>query len=728
MPFDGSAPRQTRLRPPRDRLALARAERTGALCPEVAMVLTEWTFLDDIPTTPPSPPHTPTRRDDPKERARWREAFTRWYLWHSSLRPKPPSTTSIADALAAAQAAAEPHIQTARDLLDKLRTTGRLAPTDIPVLFDPLAEEKYEALRKKLEHQNRRKLANAERLELLEQEGGFFRSLRSPALMRFVQCLHRPPLLAGGTDKEKIFPPFTKMDGLDLPYVEANKLYRSILRVDIDTHFLSLDDLTQRLANTGVPLPNIVSWFVADTRSEHAADTIPRPHLIWLLDRPVWWKEGHRYAELWQNVLRRLTTALIPLGADPNGMLNPMRLKNPLGIDSGWAVLDDLPWSLADLANALPKDDIAPTPPVLDLDSQSQSVFRRVSTFANTRARELITVADGRHRLEDEVRTLHEDLLRLRHGPLSQKQLEACQRASAKMAAFAWALAERRFPTRTPRRPKGKTAAAKAAAARLQGHSTGGLTRTARYRERLATVLPDAIEACWYNERVPISAKRLSQYVAAKADTLRHHWDIIMDICQRKNIPIRQSTILSHERLRHHYAARRQHTQDKILAYEKGWLAPPERRPPTRKGPISRSRAAALRTRRKTWRVAGLAIGRPRTGDVTLNDLQACIDDIVARAGGANARLGPTHSRTLLRELDIHINSIKAANTPLCASPIQALTRKVFHQRWLDICRTPKTWRQALRHFPRVPQHMLARALIHQTQTTTSQRPNTPSA
>jgi hypothetical protein len=43
-----------------------------------------------------------------------------------------------------------------------------------------------------------------------------------------------------------------------MAYVEGNKIYRSMLRVDVDETFPSIEDLREHILSCGVPLPNIV--------------------------------------------------------------------------------------------------------------------------------------------------------------------------------------------------------------------------------------------------------------------------------------------------------------------------------------------------------------------------------------------------------------------------------------------------------------------------------------
>lgn len=84
-----------------------------------------------------------------------------------------------------------------------------------------------------------------------------------------------------------------------------------------------------------------------------------RPHLIWLIDKAVCFTTAGllRHKALWWRVLRALTWALQEIGADPGGLSNPMRVKNPLcGRWTGTAILEEAPWSLAEMKRGLRLD------------------------------------------------------------------------------------------------------------------------------------------------------------------------------------------------------------------------------------------------------------------------------------------------------------------------------------------------------------------------------------
>jgi hypothetical protein len=255
MPLDGGL--KPFLRAPRDLDKITRAFDTGQICEEVALVLGEWA-LEPPPSQAPRQPLLPSNRWEEKSRAAWRENFARWYLYHTDFRPRPAPRRSLFEAYRKVETKAAKHAATAQGLLASLRTTGLLDHEEIPLGFDPLAESKLDAFRKILERRKVRRTAQRRRLSILDTEGGFFRSLRNVALMRFVQSVHKPDLFRAGWDKAMVLPQPFKIEGLDMAYVEGNKIYRSMLRVDVDETFPSIEDLREHILSCGVPLPNIV--------------------------------------------------------------------------------------------------------------------------------------------------------------------------------------------------------------------------------------------------------------------------------------------------------------------------------------------------------------------------------------------------------------------------------------------------------------------------------------
>ena len=739
MPLDGGL--KPFLRAPGDLGRITRAYDVGQICEEVALVLGEWA-LEPPPSRAPRQPPLPSNRWEEKSRAAWREHFARWYLYHTDLRPRPAPKRSLFDAYRRVEKKAAKHAAIAQDLLASLHGTGLLEQAEIPLSFDPLAETKLESFRKILERRRVRKDAQRRRLSSLDKEGGFFRSLRSVALMRFVQSVHKPDLFRAGWDKAMVVPQPFKIEGLDMAYVEGNKIYRSMLRVDVDETFGSIEDLRERILSCGVPLPNIVSWGLG--QSGDSAEAIPRPHLIWLLDQPVWWQHGSAATSAWKSALNRLTSALAGIGADPGGMLNPMRVKNPLGIGNGWHVFDDVTWRLSELIAGLPGEllpsSTEPSTQELDEtdDKGSQNLFRVVAAHANRRARELRAEDpdNGFDRLKEEVLVLYEDRMRLRDGVLTPKQIEFVRRQSERIAAFGWTLAGRGRPE-TPeedRKRKGQRTPDQLKDSYLNGYvgrSKGGDMKRINNRKRLAQDLPLAIEACWENyNRKPIRVSHLIKFIDSSTKGISKNWDMVMEICNKKNIPY--CTPKDYYTLQANSIAGRHRTLNHIKAVIKDeadwvpWKGNPDFRlrsqdnapkwksstRPSLKGGHERF---VPRAKRRKIRLVGIPLGRPLTGIAELDALQACVDEILARQGGLTSRLAHNWSAQLLRDLNTRLVELKDMAFPRPMSKAQALTLEAHKIMWGRRQMKKHSLGKAIKHFPRVPQHMLLRARERRT-------------
>lgn len=727
MPFDGF---KIKLSGPRSLPSVLRAAEYGQICREAALTFIAWAEEGPSPNAPPPPPSL-SNREDERQRAAWRQRFADWYLWHSTLRENLTPRRPASAALHEGERIAAPHIDAARKMLEKLRRTGHLVQTDIPRGWDPLAEGRLDALRRRLERVKNRKKARHNRLMRLDDEGGFFRSLRSVALMRLVQSIHAPPDMRVGLDKARTFAPEWKIEGLDLPYVEGNKKYRSLLRVDVDESFQSLDALRDAIKAAGVPLPNIVSWMLPTAGDDgDNAEAIRNPHLVWLLEKPVWWQTGNPGRLLWRQTLGRLNDALLGLGADPNGMLNPMRIKNPLCPEAGFAVFDDIPWNLKELLHRLPSDGEAldgAEPRLLDSleeeDGGSQKLFLIAANYANARARELKNDPDGRRKLDAEVLALHEERHRLYHGTLSPAQVQACQRAAARISAFAWALAHRGRPAKPDKPDARRLTPGEREAAVRRGNAVGGLTRAQKFQEKLERELPDAIEAYWTAERREINPSRLSRYIDASIVTLQARWDLVIRIAEQKMIPVKRGYLeVRQEQILAKRERGRRGNHERIEAIEKGHIEVPERRLWPWAPDATRRRPRRSRTTMpKTWpqaqrgehplRVKGLAIGRPKFGDPIVRDLQACVDEIVARMGGHSIRLSYGWSDQVLKDLTSAIKTRRLRYLPETYPREQRFVLEVLNRRWLSASSRPKSLAKAKRAFPRVPIHMLKRAL-----------------
>ncbi len=179
-------------------------------------------------------------------------------------------------------------------------------------------------------------------------------SAAHPILLKFVQSTNRASkgLLTGWT-KAEAAEGDSKLLGLDSAYVSVNSMMRSVLRVDLDADFAGFEAIEVACRSAGIPLPNLIAGY--QRRSDGA---ILHPHLIWLLDAAVTFCGRGRAAPqaLWMRVLRGLTHALASIGADPGGLSNALRVKNPLCPLWARHVATERPYGLAELASAVRLD------------------------------------------------------------------------------------------------------------------------------------------------------------------------------------------------------------------------------------------------------------------------------------------------------------------------------------------------------------------------------------
>ncbi|UVF22778.1 hypothetical protein HPT29_027555 (plasmid) [Microvirga terrae] len=159
------------------------------------------------------------------------------------------------------------------------------------------------------------------------------RSAGLHVLRRFVQLTRRKQHLLVGSDKGRVYHPDSKLLGLDAPYVTLNDVMRGGFRVDLDKTFASWDDLRASLEQ--LPLPCLPHAVVADECPR--TGVVRNPHLWYLLPygSEVWWapddprcrKDIVRFLS---GVIAGICKTLLPLGADPGGLCNPLKGKNPL--------------------------------------------------------------------------------------------------------------------------------------------------------------------------------------------------------------------------------------------------------------------------------------------------------------------------------------------------------------------------------------------------------------
>lgn len=209
-----------------------------------------------------------------------------------------------------------------------------------------------------------------------------------PVLRYFVSKLPRGRRLISGDRKDNVgtAPHGSKLLGCDDPYIEGLKTMRGVIRVEIDRvlPWIAIEAACQA---AGVPPPNLaLGWVGADAAVWH-------PHLIWLLhDSVAFTPRGKpRFKALFNGVLRGLTASLLPYGADPGGISNCMRLKNPLSPLWGRRVFAETPYGLDNLRRhidttaALPEAGVAaPTADHPDnaVAIASNAFFRYLASWA----------------------------------------------------------------------------------------------------------------------------------------------------------------------------------------------------------------------------------------------------------------------------------------------------------------------------------------------------------
>ena len=170
------------------------------------------------------------------------------------------------------------------------------------------------------------------------------RSEQHPVLRCFVSKVRRAPQLLVGDDKASVYVTDSKLLALDAVYVEDNKVCCGVLRIELDS-VVTPDAIEAECRAKSVPLPNIiVGW--------RDADGFRHPHLIWLLhdSLPLVGRPNRRFLILYQRVLCGLTKGLLSIGADPGGLFNSHRHKNPLSPLWDVTIMAEQPYDLGIIA------------------------------------------------------------------------------------------------------------------------------------------------------------------------------------------------------------------------------------------------------------------------------------------------------------------------------------------------------------------------------------------
>jgi hypothetical protein len=148
-----------------------------------------------------------------------------------------------------------------------------------------------------------------------------------PLLRLFVASTPRASRLQTGDTKARVDRVGQKLLALDSPYVVTSRTMGRVLRVELDRAFAGgFAELADAITACSVPLPNLAVGYL------DPAGRLLNPHLIWLIEHAVVLTgKGRRNPQkLWRAVLDGLTAGLLPIGADPGGRTNALRMKNPL--------------------------------------------------------------------------------------------------------------------------------------------------------------------------------------------------------------------------------------------------------------------------------------------------------------------------------------------------------------------------------------------------------------
>lgn len=185
----------------------------------------------------------------------------------------------------------------------------------------------------------------------------------SPSLARMAALYPRKGRVRAGYEKDVLLDSATKIFALDAPYAELNKRIIGCIVVELDSTLLPEEFREELLIILGSKMmPNLIVG-----RINHDGRLV-RPHLIWILTKPVWndlvrevvdpstgelVKVGDPRCKpkpiaKARMVQRCLTSLLLPLGADP-AMTNMTKPKNALSFfwttlitnDERFHMLDD---------------------------------------------------------------------------------------------------------------------------------------------------------------------------------------------------------------------------------------------------------------------------------------------------------------------------------------------------------------------------------------------------
>ena len=326
--------------------------------------------------------------------------------------------------------------------------------------------------------------------------------------------------LVGGTD--------SKLLALDSAYVTTHPRMRGVLRVEIDDVVPSWEGIADACDRAGLPLPNIAVGYVDPLGRAH------NPHLIWILEHSVAFTTNARNPpkRLFTDVLRRITAALLPYGADPGGLTNALKTKNPLSPLWDRVILAATPYDLRSLRQRvdtvatadLRREGPAARPLVPDhpdpaIAIQSNRVFRELAVWA----RREVTCFRETGRLFEEFHCAVEDeacrICRgLSGGSDSRKAEQAIGRTVQCVAKWTWEKYQPRQPASAIRLTQTEVRARQAEA--------GKTTATARRLTSEAAILA-AASALVAQSSAPPTQSDLVAATGRSERTIRRYWPLV---------------------------------------------------------------------------------------------------------------------------------------------------------------------------------------------------------
>lgn len=170
---------------------------------------------------------------------------------------------------------------------------------------------------------------------------------------RFIQLVPRRGRTRCGDNKAVLGRADSKLQALDAPYVETNKVVRAILTVDLDRIFPGgPHEAVDAIMACGAP---IAPHLLVGRDDQHG---LHRPHAIWFLDHDaaVFWGGHSHVRAMFRSVHARLVHLLAPAGSDPGILASGgLRPKNPVSpLWSTFVPNENIFMTLSELAATLP--------------------------------------------------------------------------------------------------------------------------------------------------------------------------------------------------------------------------------------------------------------------------------------------------------------------------------------------------------------------------------------